>query len=113
MSASGKVCTSLLLSSTKILFLFRMWFLYSPKLNGICQVVIPTGEDIRKSTAKNPAENAKGKKCFPDKMKIFFSFKIFNEPEPSQNSFSTFACLITTFALNLVHFHPVYIYRVE
>ena len=56
----------------KKLFLFRVWFLYLPKLNGICQVVIPTGEDIRKSTAKNPAENAKGKKCFSDKMKIFF-----------------------------------------
>ena len=82
MSASGKVCTSLLLSSTKILFLFRMWFLYSPKLNGICQVVIPTGEDIRKSTAKNPAENAKGKKYFPDKTKIFFLSKSLTNPNP-------------------------------
>ena len=82
MSASGKVCTSLLLSSTKILFLFRMRFLYSPKLNGICQVVIPTGEDIRKSTAKNPAENAKGKKYFPDKTKIFFLSKSLTNPNP-------------------------------
>lgn len=40
-------------------------------------------------------------------MKIFFFQKILTEPEPLQNSFSTFVCLRTAFALNLVHFHPV------
>ena len=43
--------------------------------------------------------------------KIFYCFKLFTEPKPSQNSLSSllcflrvhFACVKTTFALNLAH----------
>ena len=111
MSASEKVCIYLYLELKNYSFFVCAFVTYRQSKTVFSRLWFQRRRALATRPLKIQQKMRKVKNHFFYNEKIFYCFKLFTEPEPSKNSLSSllsflrvhFACVITTFALNLAH----------